>query len=149
MTNRFLISLLLIGCTAAQAASDWTPLLAWVGKYPSDSIAQHGGGLLSQPPIRDGLKKLLPRTEISALARYDVETQIEKHGEYIVANKCLPHDCPSEMAMIVVDVTRQKMWAGFFSRTGSVVSTRWYGSADDYSTLPDEIKNEFLALHGN
>lgn len=149
MNKRVLTGLLLIGCTAVQAAGDWTPLLAWVGKYPSDRIAQHSGNLLSQLVIRNELKKLLPEAEISALARYDVETPIKKHGEYLVVNKCMPHNCPAEMAMIVVDVKSQMMWAGFFSRAGSVVSTRWYGSANDYSTLPDEIKNEFLALHGD
>jgi len=151
MINRALetfLFLLLLGCTTAEAADGWAPMLSWVGKYPSDRLGK-SAGLLDQPPIKGGLKKLLPKGEIAALARFAVEAPVRRIDDYIVVNKCLPHNCPSDMAVVVIDAKNEKLWAGFFTRELGRVSTRWYGSADDYSVLPDEIKKEFLSRHGD
>jgi len=134
---------------AAQAAGSWEMLLSWVGKYPSEQIGGSGSVLLGQPPIKDGLRKLLPKAEIQTLAKFAVEAPVRKVGDYLVVNKCLPHNCPSDMAVLVIDVKSEKLWAGFFSREEGRVSTRWYGASDDYSVLPDEIKKDFLSRHGD
>lgn len=146
--GKFLL-VVVFSCIAAEAAEEWGHMLLWVDKYPSDKIASNSFSLLAQPPLKSSLRKILPKAEIAALNRYDVEAPVHKVGEYLIINKCLPHNCPSDMAMLIIDVKNEKLWVGFFSREEESVSTRWYGTNDDYSVLPDEIKKEFLSRHGD
>ena len=140
---------LIFNCSGVEAGEDWGQMLLWVDKYPSNKIAPNGFSLLTQPQLQHSLRKILSKAEIAALARYDVETPVHKIGEYLIVNKCLPHNCPADMAMVVIDVKNEKLWVGFFSRQLGRVSTRWYGMEDDYSILPDDIKKEFLSRHGD
>ena len=80
---------------------------------------------------------------------YDTETPIKMIDNFMLINKCKPHNCPSELAMIVIDLQKKRVWAGFFSREAGHVSTRWYSNSDDYSVLPSAIKQEFLTKHGD
>jgi hypothetical protein len=136
-------------CASAFGGEDWSYVLPWVDKYPSDKLGPRSSGLLDQPEIRGILSKLLPKAESAELAKYDTEAPVTKFGNYVIINKCLPHNCPAAMAMLVIDVTGKKLWVGLFSRKDQGASTRWYGNADDYSKLPDEIKKEFLSRHGD
>jgi len=106
-------------------------------------------GLLNQPVIGDALRALLPSADWKALAGYDVEDPIEQKGDFLVINKCMPHDCPAAFAMIVIDTSKPRIWVGFFQRETNRVSTKWYGNADDYSVLPDDVRQEFLSNLGH
>lgn len=152
MSSGFLKALLLVtvlACGSARAADAWSHLTDWDGKYPSDQVGATKAGLLEQPALRAALKKLLPRAEAGTLAKLDVEAPVKKSGDYLLVNKCRPNNCAADMALIVIDLKTQKLWAGFFSREDGRASTRWYGSADDYSVLPEDIRKEFLSRHGD
>lgn len=124
-------------------------LLKWVNQYPSQKVNGEKTALLDMPVIKKTLKEILPKTELRTLKTYDVESLVDKIDNFIVVNKCMPHDCPSELAMVVIDLERQRLWVGFFLREESRTSTRWYSNGDDYSILPDTIKQAFLKRHGD
>jgi len=147
------LGLLLLALSTVHAGStpgwDKGVLLSWVGKYPAEIKGGHKIGLLNQPVIGDALRALLPSADWKALAGYDVEDPIEQKGDFLVINKCMPHDCPAAFAMIVIDTSKPRIWVGFFQRETNRVSTKWYGNADDYSVLPDDVRQEFLSNLGH
>lgn len=143
------LGLALASVSAAQAAETSIDYSYWVDKYPSDKLAANHAGLLEQPGLKDALKKVLPKQEWRALLSYSVETPAKKVDHYLVANKCQPHNCAAETATVVIDLSSQKIWVGFFTRESQRVATRWYGSEEDYSVLPETIKQEFLTRHGD
>ena len=146
---RTLCAAALLACATANATDNNGALATWVGKYPSDTRDAKGGSLLQQPPLRTTLKAMLPRPEAALLGQLDNESLVRQSGHYLVVDKCRPHDCPADAAMIVVDLESTKVWAAFFTRTPASVSTRWYGNQDDYNTLPDDIRTGFLKQHGS
>ncbi|HEY5707495.1 MAG TPA: hypothetical protein VIS96_18200 [Terrimicrobiaceae bacterium] len=129
----------------------WTAdaLSAWIGKYPTTMANGMKSSILEQEFIKHYLNQAIPEKERRLLNSYDVETPVRQIGSFIVLTKCRPHNCPSELAMIVIDLRKPRLWAGFFSRETGRISTRWYGNADDYSVLPPAIQREFVALHGD
>ncbi len=137
------------GNAAAIGNFEWRDASLWIGKYPSATAGGNKMPLLDQPLIRAILKKTLPKEELAALGRFKVEVPVREMEGFIVVNKCLPHNCPADNATVVIDVLNQRIWVGLFSREEARVSTRWYSIADDYSVLPDSIKKDFLARHGD
>jgi len=146
---RFLTAALVALAGCAALADEPSPLAAWIGKHPSDKAGDGSGTLLAQPRLRDGLRKLLPPAELALLPRLDVESQVRQVGDFLVVDKCKPHDCPAQQAMIVVDLKSERLWAAFFTHTEGRVSTRWYGNVDDYNAVPQEIQTDFLKRHGS
>ncbi len=142
----FMTAMLWLSATAH--AENLEPLRAWVGKYPSDHLSTKAS-LLQQAPVKAVLKQILPKAEMALWARLDVEAPVRESGAYLIIDRCLPHNCPVQHATLVIDTASGKSWAGFFSRTGQSTSTRWYGSADNYSVLPDDIQKAFLRRHGD
>ncbi len=92
--------------------------------------------MLEQANVKATLKAILPKAEQAMLARLDVEAPVTEVAGYLIVDKCMPHNCPADFAVLVIDVSHQKLWAGFFTRQEQRVATRWYGNADDYSSLP-------------
>ena len=121
----------------------------WVGKYPTMTVNKKRVSILEEKPIKYVIEQIIPPKEQKLLSTYDVETPIKVIGNFMLINICKPHNCPSDVAMIVIDLQKKRVWAGFFSRETDRVSTRWYSNADDYSVLPSEIKQEFLTRHGD
>ena len=146
---RIFVAALLASCAVAASADDLSPLQAWVGKHPSDKPIVGQGTLLAQPRLRDGLMKLLPAPERALLKTLDVESKVRQSGDFLVIDKCLPHDCPARQAMIVVDLRSERLWVAFFTHAEGHVSTRWYGNVDDYNAVPQDIQTEFLKRHGS
>ena len=133
---------------AADNGANWDALTSWIGKAPSTK----GGNklsLLDQPTIKAALKDILPKSEFASLAKFKVEAPVTKVEEFLIVDKCLPHNCPADMATVVIDIKNKRLWVGFFSREEKRVTTRWYGMSDDYSVLPESIKKDFLARHGD
>jgi hypothetical protein len=121
----------------------------WVGKYPTTTVNKKSVSILEVAPIKEVLHTVVPAGERKLLDSYHVETPITRIGNFIVINKCKPHDCPSDHAMVVVDMEKQRLWAGFFTRAENRTALRWYGNGDDYSVLPLEIQQEFRSRHGD
>ena len=134
---------------AAEIVWSTDALLRWVGKYPTTTVNQQRSGILEEGSIQYFLRRVIPQKERQLLNSYHIETPVRRMGSFIVITKCKPHNCPSELAMVVIDLKKPRLWAGFFSREGGRISTRWYGNVDDYSVLPRAIKREFLARHGD
>jgi hypothetical protein len=132
----------------AEAAPPWGDLNDWVGKYPTDRQTNPTRHLLDLAPIRDGVRQLLNSSDLKRLTSlYTVEKPIVKIDHFVVVEKCMPHNCPSAHAIVVLDTEDRRLWAGFFDRTDKAVSTRWYGT-DDHLVLPQPILDEFH-LSGN
>lgn len=146
--SALLLSLLLLLAAPCQAADDWNGLQAWIHHYPSEHVAGPLP-LLAQPVLKTALAKLLPKAERQALAGFDVETPVRQAGDYLIIQLCRPHNCPADLAMIVVQPVQKKVWAGFFTRQAERISTRWYGNQDDYMVLPEELRRAFTTRHGD
>lgn len=142
------LPLLLLFALPSQAADDWNSLQAWADHYPSDHIAGPLP-LLAQPALKAALTKLLPKAEQQTLARLDVETPVRQAGDLLIINQCRPRNCPADLAMIVAQPNQKKLWVGFFTRQAGRLSTRWYANQDDYTSLPEEIRKEFITRHGD
>jgi hypothetical protein len=128
---------------AAAVAPPWGDLDDWVGRYPTDRQAKPTRRLLELAPIRKDLRQLLSSSDLKRLSSlYSVERPIVKMGNFIVVEKCMPHDCPSAHAIVVLDTEARRLWVGFFDRSDKGVSTRWYGT-DDHLVLPQPILDEF------
>lgn len=140
---------LVSACFASEPAS-WNAkaLASWIGKYPTTTVNRKNVSILAAAPIKELLNSVVPASERKLLESYHVETPVTQMGNFMVINKCKPHDCPSEHAMVVVDMEKQRLWAGFFTRGENRTALRWYGNADDYSVLPSEIQKEFRSRHG-
>ena len=137
-------------CLADDEVSWSTDALSgWVGKYPTMTVNKKSVSILEEKLIKHVIEQTIPPQEQKLLSTYDAETPIKMIDNYILINKCKPHNCPSSLAMIVIDLQKKRIWAGFFLREVGRVSTRWYSNAEDYSVLPSEIKQEFLARHGD
>jgi hypothetical protein len=119
---------------------------SWVGKYPSD-ITSGKTSLLGQGEVNKMLLQILPAFEQKNWIAYDVESTIKQVDHFLVIDKCMPHNCPAAFASIVVDLNQKRVWVGLFSRDETRTSTRWYGNANDYSSLPEAIRQEFINRH--
>ncbi|MCQ8895225.1 hypothetical protein NQT62_02080 [Limnobacter humi] len=133
---------------AASPTADWNTFTAWLGKAPSTRLVGQKS-LLRQPAIQAALKQILPKAEQAALARFKAEAPVAEVEGLLIVDQCLPHNCPADMATVVIDPANQTVWAGFFTRAENRVSTRWYGMTDDYSVLPEVIRKGFLERHGD
>lgn len=151
MLNKHLAAWL-VGCLCtigiAKADEKLEIAQAWVGKYPSEVLVPGKGNLLAQPPIQRVLARILPGSERTSLSSLEAESPVREIGGFIVVNKCRAHNCPSESAVIVIDAKSGHLWVGFFSRKSNGVATRWYGEEDDYSVLPDTVRQDFADRHG-
>jgi hypothetical protein len=144
------VATLCLGATALAGEPDVdSPLLSWLGKFPSDAPIAKGGTLLQQPGLRKTLKALLPAPEAKRLGEFDTEAPVRRVDDYLVVDKCRPHACPADAAMIVIDLRSDRLWAGFFTRNEAGVATRWYGNRDDWNALPPAIVTDFLKRHGS
>ncbi|OYV02265.1 MAG: hypothetical protein CFE45_01125 [Burkholderiales bacterium PBB5] len=105
--------------------------------------------MLAQPALKSLVAKLLPKSERSALAALTTEAPVREVDGLWVVNLCRPHNCPADMATLVIDGQQARLWIGLFSREDGRVATRWYGNTEDYAALPERIRADFLARHGN
>lgn len=147
----FIVMFAATGAGFANEATGWSAesLSWWVGKYPTTTVNKKTVSVLETKFLKAAIDAAVPASERKLLNTFDVETPITMVGNFMVIQKCKPHDCPSEYAMVVIDVEKQRLWAGFFTRAANRTATRWYGNKDDYSVLPPAIKQEFLARHGD
>jgi len=120
----------------------------WVGRYPTDKDAS-GRTFLKLPCVARQLRALLPAAKLKRfLGALTVQGPIEQEGKYLAHTACRPHDCPSDHAMLVIDLERSRFFVGLYLRRrpqGSI--TEWYASDGDPSELPAEIVARFSHQH--
>lgn len=153
MKRLLALSVLMFASLGACFANDlaaWKEksLSSWVGKYPTTTVNKKNVSILAAAPIKEILNSVVPANERRLLDSFHVETPVTQMGNFIVINRCKPHNCPWDHAMVVVDLEKQRLWAGFFTRADNRTALRWYGNGDDYSVLPSEIQQEFRSRHG-
>ncbi len=141
-----LLAFWLLAAAPTPAPAPWGPLNDWVGKYPTDDTARPSRKLLQIPAIRNELRSLLAPADLTRLAGLAVEQPLEMIDGLLIAAQCMPHDCGNQNALIVMDPKQRRMWVGFFSRSSSVVSTRWFGSTN-HLDLPAAILGKFNSQH--
>ncbi len=118
-------------------------LAPWLGKYPSDKIANQSANTLITKKLLD--KKILPAAEAHLIRQFAVEDIVTKDGEYTFFFKCKPHACPSKHLMII-EKDDGHLWIGIYQHHDTAISTRWYGS-QEYTALPETIQKAFIAGH--
>lgn len=131
-------------------ADDASPLVAWVGRYPSDDTLFPKGPrrVWQLPQVRAALRSHLTPNDRQRITRtYAVETPVTREGDLIIISNCQPHACPAAHAIGVFETGTARVWWGFFERSRNSVSTRWYGT-DPHEALPSSILKAFEAAHG-
>jgi hypothetical protein len=113
---------------------------AWAGHYPSEALKPGAGGLFEQAAIKAPLARLLSKADRATLSQLSVETPVKRIDDFIVVDKCRPHNCGADMATVVIDPRSGHVWVNFFVREAQRVVTRWYGEEDDESALPDSVR---------
>jgi hypothetical protein len=146
----FPIILIFFSCTPVKANTGlWGDLPRWIDKYPSETIDGISSTIFNNQSLKKTLQDLLSPNDLSLLRSYTVSPPVKRSGNFIIIHRCMPHNCPAEAAMIVIEVTSRRLWAAFFLREEGRVTTRWYGNVDDYLVIPEEIRKEFYEKHGS
>jgi len=121
---------------AAQSDASWQALRSLVGSYPSVSPAGGKSPLMKTAPVRDALAALLTPAQRAELNTYAVSPPVAAIGKDLVAQFCLPHDCGSESAFMVIDPDTQTIWIAFYTSDGKIFHTNWTGTADPANVPP-------------
>ncbi len=133
----------------AHAGNDWVDAEAWVGRHPSERVVPGKPALLAQPALRARLLHVLPVQEQVRLSQLSQEEPVQARDGLLVVHQCRPAQCPADLAMVVIDPVKQALWVGLFTRRGGGAATRWYASGVDQAALPESLRQEFRARHGN
>ncbi|WP_234730865.1 hypothetical protein [Acidocella facilis] len=139
--NRFTILFLpfLLATPAFAAPADWSGLAQFAGTYPA-------AGLMKSGIMREELAVLLSPAQRAQLAAMAVSPPVSKIGGDLMAQFCVPHDCGSESAVLVIDPVAAKLWVGFYETDGKRVQMEWIGT-DDPAALPPDIQASLAKIH--
>jgi hypothetical protein len=119
----------------------------WVGKYSHD-IDTNGHTLFQVPEISTALNRLLTKEDLKRLTdTCSVGSQIRLIQGFLVAQQCMPHCCPCEHAMLVIDLSRNAFHIGFYKAENKKVTVKWISSEGEFQALPKEIQDEFYYSH--
>jgi hypothetical protein len=88
----------------------------------------------------------LPKEQYKLLtSAYEVEVPIELVGSYLIINRCMPHCCPCQNALLAIDLQNGAMLALFWDRSDE--STTCFSTGVTVSALPEDIKEKYLEGH--
>jgi|Kansoi400Nextera_1026152.scaffolds.fasta_scaffold01635_1 hypothetical protein len=122
-------------------------LKSWVGKYSHDTDT-NGHTLFQIPEVRAALNRLLTKEDLKRLTDPDsVGSQISLIQGFLVVPQCMPHCCPCEHAMLVIDLSRSAFHIGFYKHESKKVTVEWISSEGEFQALPKEIQDEFYYGH--
>ncbi len=127
----------------AQTVGNWQALRSLVGSYPSLSPQPGKPPLMDTEPVRHALAALLTPAQRAKLKTYAVSPPVTAIGKDLIAQFCLPHDCGSKSAFMVIDPDAQNIWIAFYSSDGKIFQTNWTGTAD-----PANVPAAVLAAMG-
>jgi hypothetical protein len=139
-----IIAVFLLGLHAKGASPD---LENWTGKYSHDTDTS-GHTLFQVPAVQTGLSHLLTKQDLKRLTEtYSVSAPVSLIQGFLVVPQCMPHCCPCEHAMLVIDLRRGVFHVGFYKRKSEKVTIQWFSSEGEFQTLPKEIQDEFYYSH--
>jgi hypothetical protein len=87
-------------------AQSWGAFETYNGKYAHDI------SLFDQPPLKDRFKRLLGKDAKAFLERHKVTPPIDIEHAVLFTEGCRPHDCTLEESALVVDMTKDEIYAG-------------------------------------
>jgi hypothetical protein len=126
-------------------------LKKWVGHYPSELIGKDSTDFFNVPEVKESLKRILKPPDLALLTTtLTVESPIYRIDGYLAIERCCPHDCPNENAIVLVGLERYSTVVVFFKNDPSVIpekATRCYSSGQQLSGLSDSIKERILLMH--
>ena len=131
--------------TNSSSFPEWGNLSSWVGQYP---VQKHHKEILKLQKIKFYLDRILTASDQKLLRLYQTMSPIQLKGDFLVISQCRPHDCPGELAVIVIDTKKTRIWVGFHERTSKYVSSRWIGNDDDFTILPVSIRDKLEPTTG-
>jgi hypothetical protein len=139
------IALLVLAVRVEASSLDLTN---WVGRYPT-SNDKRLQSFFEAPEVKKALKKMLTPSQLKRLTdTYAVTTPIQLIQDHVVVACCKPHNCPSEHAMLVVDLKRERFHIGFYRGYYQDKTTlEWISSDGEFQDLPKEIQQEFYYGH--
>jgi len=139
MRTVILIALWFLVFSAEASSLDLTN---WVRAYPDKRF-------FDAPQIKKPLKKMLTPEQWKRLTEtYSTMSQIQLIQGHLVAECCLPHDCPAEHAMLVIDLKRNRFHVGFYCGYYQQKTTiEWISSEGEFYDLPKEVQDEFYHQH--
>ena len=147
MKTRNTILLLFLATISALAQENkWNDLKSWIGKYPTDGQKR----FFQLPNIQNRLKELLNQNDIKHLTEeLSVEAPVENVNGYLIIKVCREHWCPSDNALLAINLNNEGMHVGFYEHRGNKEIVRWFYSQpeDKLDDLPKEILDEFLYMH--
>jgi hypothetical protein len=139
-----LIALLLLSVLARGASLD---LADWAGKYSHDTDT-HGHTLFQGPAVQTALSRLITKPDLKRLTEtYSVGVPIRLIQGFLIIPHCMPHCCPCEHAMLVIDLARGAFHVGFYKHETKKVTIQWISSEGEFQALPKEIQDEFYYGH--
>ncbi len=131
---------------AAQSDESWQALRSLVGSYPSVSPQTGKLALMQTEPVRETLATLLTQGQRAKLNTYAISPPITAIGKDLIAQFCLPHDCGSESAFVVIDPDTQTIWVAFYTSDGKIFHTDWTGT-DDPANVPPAVLAAMSKVH--
>jgi hypothetical protein len=138
------IAVFLLGLHAKGAPLD---LAGWAGKYSHDTDA-NGHTLFQVPAVHAALSHLLTKQDLKRLTEtYSVSSPVSLIQGFLVVPQCMPHCCPCEHAMLVIDLRRGAFHVGFYKHEAEKVTIQWFSSEGEFQALPKEIQDEFYYSH--
>jgi hypothetical protein len=139
-----IIAVFLLGLHAKGASLD---LDGWAGKYSHDTDA-NGHTLFQVPAVQTALSHLLTKQDLERLTEtYSVSAPVSLIQGFLIVPQCMPHCCPCEHAMLVIDLRRGAFHVGFYKHEAKKVTIQWFSSEGEFQALPKEIQDEFYYSH--
>jgi hypothetical protein len=139
--------LLFICFLALRVMGSSMELTNWVGRYPFDTDNQKHT-IYQTPKVQAALKRLLTPEELKLLtSTYSECSPITRIQDYLVIGGCMPHCCPCEHAMLVIDLPHDWFHVGFYRHEAGKNTVKWISSAGEFQDLPKEVQEEFYFGH--
>ena len=135
------VVLIVLSFLAVSAEASSLDLTNWVRAYPDQRF-------FNAPEIKKPLKKMLTPDQWKRLTEtYSVMSQIQLIQDNLVAECCMPHDCPGENAMLVIDLKRMRFYVGFYDYHQQKTTIVWISSEGEFYDLPKAVQDEFYYEH--
>jgi hypothetical protein len=122
----------------------------WIDKYPILFDTSKDMGQKHRPPsknffelpqIHHYLINLLDKEDVKNIAKEEwLISPIKLVANHLVIDRCRPHACPSENAILAVNLHDGSMHVGFWNRDEqNSRKIRWFSTKGNYKDLPKEV----------